>query len=576
MIFRKKTNKINKGYFMKKAFILLLLASFSQVYGGNLLMNGNFKADGKSYPLYWMFRNHSAGITRHFGTGGPDGKDYIKVDSPNGTFTIQQNNLTLVKGGKYKICGYFRTKNLKGKNSGFKIAYIGGIDKLPENCPEWKYVEKDITVKYASKHNYKVFIEIDKQGGEMDVADLKLLPVDAKAKQGSRSQLESMEPCLVPLNLLYYIPHAKPQLDFFWVGKFPGNKNNADFVFTFSKDKKIITHPCSSGKFTLNLTGVGLGEQEMKIGIVDRESKKTLFSESYDIRVVDIPEAGKGKQLNNLVTEIFNGEFDDGTALKVVNPRNGWLFFKFAPETAKKFEIKLDGETVMTEKSPRLEAVRLLDIGKYTVSAKGTKGNLTVRLIPDILNFQIRKNPRITGNGSYDWNFAKKWIVPAATAFNIDYHPYGGYPYKDLKELKSLGLVWLANFGVLNPKKPHDRKDLVERMKIAPGILNKEYDGMTFDETEYWQSQALDPYAWALKKFKNTQNKLLLSWIIGPPSPSFANLISAAANVSHGHGKILYEVYNRGQATEENAKTLYRTDCSAYSFLPRYSSRIIF
>ena len=153
---------------------------------------------------------------------------------------------------------------------------------------------------------------------------------------------------------------------------------------------------------------------------------------------------------------------------------------------------------------------------------------LTVRLIPDILNFPLGSS-RWPGNRRYNWSFAKKYMLPGLTTVNV-----GGATTEELQELKAMGLKWYSNFGVLNPEKKNDRQDLLERLGTSKSYTDLQYDGMTLDETEYWSTSALDPYAWALRNFQNQRKIPLHSSVIGPPSPSYANFISAMINAETG------------------------------------------
>ncbi|MBO5668537.1 MAG: hypothetical protein J6S43_05365 [Lentisphaeria bacterium] len=87
---------------------------------------------------------------------------------------------------------------------------------------EWKYFEHEFV--FHSKKNRKTTESVLKVGGKgrrIDLADLKLLPVNEIAVKHSADCFQSMKTALVPGFVLRYIPHSKPEVDFYWLGKAP-------------------------------------------------------------------------------------------------------------------------------------------------------------------------------------------------------------------------------------------------------------------------------------------------------------------------------------------------------------------
>ncbi len=537
--------------FKKITFLFTLLCVAQLFAGQNLIMNGDLDSTGKSFPSYWMFRNHSDGIVTPFNQGGPDNQPFIRIESKRAAFVVRQNGLELVPGGKYKLSAYIRSKGLKGKNSGVTIAGNSvGIKNLPENQPEWKFYEVEFTLDDGK--NYKFDLMVDDEGGQLDVAQVRLIPISQDAVKGSKSQLENMDPTMVPLGLLNYIPAHKPELPFFLIGSFPGAPENWVGEFTIDGKKKIRI-PLTDRRATLNLSAVALGKHRVDFVLRDTKSGKTLLSDRYDIRIVTVPQADpNGVKLNNLVVKLRDGVLRAGEKFKVINHRNGWVLFRFKSSAGSRPVLKLDGKLLFNSAFRGDYVIKQLDAGVYELSNCGGNAEVDIRLIPDIHIFPLGST-RVPGNEPYDWRFAKKYMLPALTTINE-----GGFSPAERQEVRDYGLKFLANFGVLNPKKPNDRQDLLDRMTKAKAIADDNYDGMTMDEVEYWDFPAINPYAWALKHFPSTQEKEIRSWIIGPPSQSYCNYISAAANASQGHGKILYEVYNRGQFTKGDADNYFR------------------
>jgi tetratricopeptide (TPR) repeat protein len=504
----------------------------------NLVLNGNFK----NGLLYWHFSSQTSGTVSHFPSGAPGGKSYIRIATSTQPIQVHQRGLKVVPGQTYLLSAYIRTKGLKDTSSGISASYAKIIN-LPASSSGWLHKEIVVSAKSSGMN-----IDILLSGGQLDVADVKLIPLSAKGEKESLTQRETFEQAFVPLCNIHYISYQTKQIPFYWAGKIPGDPNMIECVFSFKKARKTVRTPFGDGKVMLDLRGIGKGKDVVKVQVLEKKNGKELFADQYKIRVLDIPELpSSAKRLNNLVTEIFHGNIQSEYELSIPNPRYGWLFFRFQPTQNVPFKITLNGKEILNEKKLRKETVRLLEPKKYTLKLQGAQGKLTVRLIPEILLFPLQPS-RWPGNERYNWTFAKKYMLPALTTVNV-----GGISDDELTELKSMGLKWFSNFGVYPSAKKNFRHDFLKRLGASPTYTNLKYDGMTLDESDYCAPATLDPYAWALRHFRNPRNIPLYSYIIHPPSPSNANIISAAINVSDGRGRILYEAYNRELRTEKDS-----------------------
>jgi hypothetical protein len=548
---------------IKKQLTLLCFAAlFCATAAENLIMNGDFKAEKMRFPPYWMASNHCGGRVDYFRSGGPGNRPFFRLSSTNQVTRLQQNNSRLVEGETYCIGAWFRTRNVIGKESGIRVgpgsfAKVGAnaLTGLPRNTNGWKYYERKIKMVDPQKPLYPYYtvdIVLDAPGGELDVAGIKLVPVTQKAKRKSLSPNDAMEPHLVPVSNLWYIPKAKPALDFAWVGCFPGDPDYADCEFIFSKEKVSKKVPFSLKRFTVDFSGVlssGVGEQKMTVRILSRASGKILHEDTYPVRCMDIPQPKDAKKLNNLVTELYNGSFTEGEKIAIQNPRYGFLLFRFLPETKNgKFQILMNGKALFTEKSLRSETIRVLEPGEYSFEVKGAKGTFITRLIPDVMTFALM-NSLAPGNGRYDWEFAKKYIIPGMTTLNV-----AGLSKKEYAEFKELGRQYLTNYGIMNWKNPNVSEEMLRRMEKSKVFSNPRNDGTSMDEAECWYPPMLDPYAWALWHFPNRYNKLIVTYLTAPITPAYLNVVSAAANVSKGRGWMGIEVYSREPDNEKDAE----------------------
>lgn len=540
---------------MKKTSILLAVLSAIFTLAAaekNLVINGTFDMKGKSFPPFWMFRSHTPSTVEGVPSGGPNGLGFLRVNGRKSLILIQQNNISLVKDEKYRISAYVRTRNLTGKRNCVAIhpgkAHSGL--KFPENQPEWKYMEK-IHEAYDTGDKFYFSIEVDSPDGQLDIADLKIVPLGAKGIAGSKNQMENVFQQLVPLNLLRYIDVKNPELNLFWVGSIPGKA--ADLRCEFSLNGKKLTVPFAP--FTKDTTALSLkklapetGDAVISMKLINR-SGKTVFTQQYPVRFINIPTAAAApKRLNNLVSVVYEGKLAAGEKRQFVNPRNNWVHIRYDGD--KKPALKLDGKVILEKDYPHGSTNRFLDIGTYTLENSGKEDcDISIRLVPDMHMFPLW-HTRVPGNGAYDWSFAKKYLLPAFTTINV-----GGIGPEEKVEVTRFGLKMLANANAINIATP---EELVKRLENNKELKSSHFDGTTMDEIEYWSCKAPAPYAKGLRMFKNPENKEICTWVIGPPSPSYADFISSVANVSGGHGRLLYEVYNRSHYTEDDAAKYIR------------------
>ena len=83
-------------------------------------------------------------------------------------------------------------------------------------------------------------------------------------------------------------------------------------------------------------------------------------------------------------------------------------------------------------------------------------------------------NIRFSGNGAYDWDFAKKYMLPALTVINI-----GGIEGNARKEVERFGLKFLSNASAINFGTPEKLAKTLDSLPentldtIKYGINNK-------------------------------------------------------------------------------------------------------
>ncbi|MBE6357297.1 MAG: hypothetical protein E7058_09350 [Lentisphaerae bacterium] len=597
MIFRKKMS-----FAAVTAKILLTTLSLAFFFSSadaqeNLIVNGRFQTGNHAFPPYWLFLNQTGGKVEYFKDGGPENLPFIRLSDPGhpqyqnsptptetkrGAAHIVQTNLKLRRGGTYILSAYFRTKDLKAKLSGIRVGTgtfpvlelkrgkkgENAIVGLPKNMPEWTKIEKVISLTTEEKPNYpyyNVVVLVEVEGGQLDVSDISLIPIEEKTRRESLSAIDHVRPGLIPLTHLQFIPAKKPELEFFWVGKFSDDPQNVICEIENQKTNKKITVPFSKERFRVSLNKfVKKGMHAIDVRLIRKSDNTLLFQDSFRIRVVDIPEpAANAVRKNNMVSELFSGNVKNDFQFTAVNHRPGWVFFQFIPEDPKgTFQILLDGKELFNNKTLYQETFSELEPGKYKLQVKGCSGKLIVRLVPDMMTYAL-SSPRGTGNGRYNWDFAKKYWIKAMTSLNV-----GSMTPEERAELKNMGRRYLAPFSV--KKRTEDITDgdvMLARFKTTLDLHKSDGSGVSMDEVEGWYPPVLDTYAYTMRRLSNRKNQTIMTYMTGPLTPSFAAVYSAAINAQGTKNWVAFELYNRSLDSEERHRNRLEENSRFWSLL---------
>lgn len=525
----------------KTVFFVFLLSLAALTASDNLLVNGRFAPGLSPYPSDWRFYNiRTTGYLETFAKGGPDGRNYLRI---NGNFRINQKSITLVNGERYKLSAFIRSKKQIAEKSG---VYLPGYKKpllqFPADQEQWKYVER-IWIHRNGKAGtpVKVNVGVNAEGEQLDIADLKLVPMTEKGKALSGNMYESSRPALVPRFLTGYIPLAKPEITFSWEGKFPGDLKSARCKIKLEKSGKVFTGKFVKRLMKVRLSGVPAGKDRLLLTVVDGSGKE-VFTEAYEIAIRDLPVLpANARKLNNLTTELPAITLKKGHQGTVINPREGWLYFSFKGDG--KFALTLDGKKLLDHTTLRHEAFLRLEPGKYQVKAENGSGILTVRLIAETILFPIQHSP-IAGE-KITPEFVAKHHLSALTTINC-----GGKP----ETYRSAGRNYLTNYGIVELQKYKTTvKSKLDRMNAAKNIFEvQQFDGSTLDEMDYaFSTSAFDKCTDVIRQFANPANKLLYTYATGPVITSYREFFSAAVNASGSRGKILHECYERTKPTEQ-------------------------
>ena len=546
--------------------IVFLVAT--QIMGENLITNGRFEAGRLTYPEFWI-PSETKDLMVYNSFGGPDGQASIVFVAGKGG-GLRQLGLVLVAGEKYKLSGYYQTKNFKAAATKVIIHNAGwvddaGVTNFSANTA-WTPFETTFTAFDSKDKKYGVAVYVKDIQGEIQFASLKLEALTEKGISGSSAAIAAAKiGRLTPMQpLLNHIPAGKPELSLRCLDKLSKAYTEYDVVYGDPAQKNSLSQ---DGLVTLNLNGLSPGDHQLLVNLIERASGAKIFENGYLITIVKTPkiDSSNHKILNNLVTEILNQSVS--AELQFSNPRDGWVFISVPAES----KVKLDGKELYLS-AGRPEAVALLTAGQHTLNIAGPgDGRVVVRAIAEIFNYPALSSSAVTGNGSYGWDFMKKHVNYALTTLN------GGIlnPDKEIRdEIKQLGLIWLANNVAARNPSP----EVARQIDAEQGLNNPQFAGITCDEFGFNDVTLLNRYSQMLRQVHNANNRLIYTWIVGKPNMCLhSDFMSTAVNASRGKGKLLFEAYCYPQANEKSAQAylddfLVDTIRKFNEFYPRVNS----
>lgn len=546
----------------------------------NLVTNGDFTDDNSGIPWGWNCPSKPHGEYRK--NGGPNGKgSYVlhECDDYRYENKFRQTGFTLVPDEEYKLSCWVRTSGFESKHYGVIAINHGwfagdGNCNFPKNS-DWTYYETVFKCMKSSKSSgYEVIFFAVGQKGTVEVSDIKLIPLTAKAQEGSKPvpQTNRWAERLIPWEpALNFIPSSKPLVSFKWYGKLNGKIAVDDCRIklicgafetkpaAFTEDKPIW----------FDLSGLAKGWHDVTIQVLAADGK-VAFKEDFTLQIRDIPteaEATQGTRLNNMTVEYCNAPVAAGNDYSFSLAYDGWMYF--AARNASKYSVTLDGKKIIEDSTARHEAFRFVEAG-YHKLVTDTDAHIIVRTISDIFSCPVLEGPMVSNFTRYNWDFAKKWILPATTTCNR------GAPSPEVvKECQNLGLCWTGSFDATNLTTIEDMKERTERAVAA----NASKDGVSADEL-FYNSPSIDIYTQALKKAKYDKSKIIYTWGCGKPfiKSVHTDFIATCLNASNGKGKIIYEAYCRTKEDEKQAKAFIDENIAtnfkaACAFYPNYARR---
>ena len=576
---------------MEKRILILLVALCAVIGliaqdGQNLILNGNFSElkDGK--PDYWTSSPEPFSVF-HKG-GGPNGMNYLSMcdTGTNGYENkVRVKFLTLVPGESYRLSAMIRTTNFTAKRGDLLVIDFGwfheiGFHNFPKNTDGWQKYEKVIKAPISSDTTkYDLVILTIDQKGTLDITDLKLVPLTQKAIAESKSTPVPPLPNIARLfpwtPSLNEVPLSRPIVSFKWYGSaFDGFKVEDHQVQASSEGYSSPLTPFAYGEpFSFNLKGMKAGLQKLTVKVIAKADAKVAYEETFLVNLRDIPtedEATRGRRLNNFTTELINSTVEPDQTISFSNAHDQWMYFTVKAPSKKEFTMKLDGVKIDDCATGLPEAFRLVPAGHHTLSVD-CRGTLICRSIAELFTCAICEGPRISNFTPFDWEYAKKWILPAVTSCNR-----GTPTEKQLKECHDSGRIWTGNLYAVNPRTVDIQ---LKRIDSALKGLNGR-DGVTADEVFYTNPE-LENYTQALKRHPYDRNILIYTWATSDPhmKAMHSDFIATCMNASHGRGKVLKEAYIGVKHLSEKAayKQAYEHMAGYYiiskSFYPDFARR---
>lgn len=531
--------------------------------GENILLNGRFETDQPELPLFWTCQSGRRFVS-WTPSGGPGGLPSVKFANPAGNATgevsFRQYGLGLAPDGIYRISARVRTKDFKSRSLGAVVVNQGwfdsvGVGKIQEN-QDWTLLSREVKMMPSNDGTYSAVIYAIDFTGEMEVADFRLEAVSADALANSSPSsvgASSRVLRLVPWSpILHRIPKSHPQVTFRLFGQLPAG-DSADYAVTLTTPAGTARAPLAPSLNTLTLPAGATGG-EMVVSVQGRNGTSVL-SQAFGFGLIDVPPAAPAnhRRLNNLVTEVLAAPLAPSAAEQrhsFHTVRDGWTFTAVETPAADALAVTIDGKPVMAAGTPRLEAFRELPAGEHVISVTGTPGGgrVTVRSIAETFNYCPGVDSPVKENPPYDWAFQERYGLPAVTTQN------GGNVPEDRRDwFRAQGYRWLANLGTTELE---DGADLTRRLDGAGGLTDPCHDGVTCDEQFFGQPDILERYTRGLRAYRNPNDRLIYTWIVGKPATPGVDqdFMSASINASRGRGKLMFEAYCRTKATEAEAR----------------------
>ncbi len=508
----------------------------------SLNTNGALDADQSEFPAYWA----TDGGAEFLRGGGPNGKNALRFDTVKvKKAAVRQDRAMILNAGKrYRVSMMVKAVNFKARRMSYTIfadswAKEAGVVRVPQNC-DWTLVEAIVFApKCKANYGSGLAMRADaRSSGYIDIADLRIEPLDEAAANGAYSLLRGLEKSrLVVLSKLAEIPVNAPGISALWFGKLA---ENAKLEYRIDNKNWQQLAPAESGRYNIKLTGIKLGKHTF-------EFRCGEFKRKWDFTVVPPVPKVKSKRLNNLVRELEPLQLKDGESREFINPRTGWVYF-ILPNADATLEVA-------TQKPVRSAGHAYLTRGKHKITLKGASGKVIIRLIPEIYTYQLAGGPYLKVAPKNDYKLIKKYLLPYINSY--------AQPGKGNLTAKEWEIIYSTNLqrqhGNHVAKYPTSQA-MIDGVNNNEGLNDPAFVGITFDEFPAGDVTLMARYNEAHDFIKRPEGHRFFYCLYGKLAAGgiSAEFISNAINSGHGDSIIKYESYCQPVPTEEAARSYIR------------------
>ena len=507
----------------------------------SLNTNGQLDADQSEFPSFWA----TGGGVEFLRGGGPDGKNALRFDTKvKSAFIRQDRSMILNAGKRYRVSMMVKAVNFKARRMSYTIFADSwgkecGVVRVPSNC-DWTLVEA-IVIAPKCKANYGsgVAMRADaKSSGYIDIADLRVEPLDEAAAKGAYSLLRGLEKSrLVVVSKLAEIPVNKPVITGLWFGDLA---ENAKMQYRVDNGSWQTVPAGNLKKIEFKLGKLALGKHVFEFRCGD-------FTRKWDFEVQEVLPPVKSKRLNNLVCELEPLTLKDGASGEFINPRVGWVYF-ILPSA--------DATLEFTKANPvRGAGHAYLPRGKNKVTLKGASGKVMIRTIPEIYTYQLAGGPYLKVAPQNNYKLIKKYLLPYINSY--------AQPGKGNLTKKEWEIIYSTNaqrqHGNHIAKYP-TAQAMIDGVNNNEGLNDPKFIGITFDEFPAGDVTLMARYNEAHDSIKRPDGYRFFYCLYGKLSAGgiSTEFISNAINSGHGDSIIKYESYCQPVENEKAAQAYIR------------------
>ena len=541
-------------------FITLLSVTASPgsiAVGENILNNPELRATDDGLPLSWNY--NFAGNNGRMKIVG-DGEMREAVFFPGeGVCQLEQRDIHLVPGAKYKLGGWVKTKNLKAPMYGLVVTPYAWASAHGPSVPadtggEWRWIEKTIEAPKSLHTTYACRAYVGSfESGSFSVRGLSLIALDEGGargavrapKYGDYRRITPLTPRLEDISagdssflFAYMTLDKKPRTCRVWT-KMEGEEEK------FCGDMPIV-----DGRFSVKLSGMKEGSEGVLRAEVTCDGAIECTA-SYNIAVrkhVPISHPAERK-LNNMVTRLHTGMAKDGIVEFSVE-RDGWVFIAIE-KAGCGLEVRLDDSATPIVPSSRkggsFETMLRVARGDHRLYLKGAcEGSILINAISGLYCYPMPGNIKhMAKSAPYRGDFFTNRLY---AVFNQWGYGYGaGFSKAEWDDFYARGkervghmVPWRKDCEGYNGQ--YEPADL-----MAKRFRKCTFPMCAYDEIFITSFKPKWIFADAMRLLQDA-SCAPCAWSSGYHFPYTAvdtEYYSAILNAAHGRGRFFFEVYPR-------------------------------